>query len=61
MIDKMKLIEEIKSMVRPLLTPDGTAWFDDTIQAHNEALADGLLKMIINYLIYLYHIIYLIF
>lgn len=42
MIDEMKLIEEIKSMVRPLLTPDGTAWFDDVIQAHNETLADVL-------------------
>lgn len=42
MIDEKKLIEEIKSMVRPLLTPDGTAWFDDAIQAHNETLVDVL-------------------
>lgn len=42
MIDEKKLIEEIKSMIRPLLTPDGTAWFDDAIQAHNETLVDVL-------------------
>lgn len=42
MIDEKKLIEEIKSMVRPLLTPDGTAWFDDAIQAHNETIVDVL-------------------
>ena len=42
MIDEKKLIEEIKSMVRSLLTPDGTAWFDDAIQAHNETIVDVL-------------------
>ena len=42
MIDEKKLIEEIKSMVRPLLTPDGTAYFDDAIQAHNETIVDVL-------------------
>ena len=42
MIDENKLIEEIKSMVRPLLTPDGTAYFDDAIQAHNETIIDVL-------------------
>ena len=42
MIDEKKMIEEIKSMVRPLLTPDGTAWFDDAIQAHNETIVDVL-------------------
>lgn len=42
MIDENKLIEEIKSMVRSLLTPDGTAWFDDAIQAHNETIVDVL-------------------
>lgn len=42
MIDEMKLIEEIKSMVRPLLTPDGTAYFGDAIQAHNETIVDVL-------------------
>lgn len=42
MIDENKLIEEIKSMVRPLLTPDGTAYFDDAIQAHDETIIDVL-------------------
>lgn len=42
MIDEKKLIEEIKSMIRPLLTPDGTVRFDDAIQAHNETLVDVL-------------------
>lgn len=42
MIDEKKLIEEIKSMVRPLLTQDGTAYFDDAIQAHNETIVDVL-------------------
>lgn len=42
MIDEKKLIEEIKSMVRPLLTPDGTAYFDDSIQAHNGTIVDVL-------------------
>lgn len=42
MIDEKKLSEEIKSMVRPLLTPDGTAWFDGAIQAHNETIVDVL-------------------
>ena len=42
MIDEKKLVEEIKSMVRPLLTPDGSAWFDDAIQAHNETIVDVL-------------------
>lgn len=42
MIDENKLIEEIKSMIRPLLTPDGTAYFDDAIQAHNETIVDVL-------------------
>lgn len=42
MIDENKLIEEIESMVRPLLTPDGTAYFDDAIQAHNETIVDVL-------------------
>ena len=42
MIDEKKLIEEMKSMVRPLLTPDGTAWVDVAIQAHNETIVDVL-------------------
>lgn len=42
MIDEKKLIEEIKGMVRPLLTQDGTAYFDDAIQAHNETIVDVL-------------------
>lgn len=42
MIDEKKLIEEIKSMVRPLLTPDGTSLFDGAIQAHNETIVDVL-------------------
>lgn len=42
MIDEKKLIEEIKSMIRPLLTPNGTAYFDDAIQAHNETIVDVL-------------------
>lgn len=42
MIDEKKLIEEIKSMVRPLLTPNGTAYFDDAIQVHNETIVDVL-------------------
>ena len=42
MIDENKLIEEIKSMVRPLLTPDGTAWLDYAIQVHNETIVDVL-------------------
>ena len=42
MIDEKKLIEEIKSMVRPLFTPDGTAWADVAIQAHNKTIVDVL-------------------
>lgn len=42
MIDEKKLIEEIKSMVRPLLTPDGTSLFDGAIQAHNKTIVDVL-------------------
>lgn len=42
MIDEKKLIEEIKSMVRSLLTPDGTAWLDYAIQVHNETIVDVL-------------------
>ena len=42
MIDEKRLIEKIKEMFRPLLTPDGTSWCDDVIQAHNETLVDVL-------------------
>ena len=32
MIDKKKLIEEIRNMVLPLVTPDGSSYNDGTIQ-----------------------------
>lgn len=42
MIDEKKLIEEIRNMVLPLTTPDGSDCNDGTIQAYNEALLDIL-------------------
>lgn len=40
LIDAEKLRDEIKNMIHPMSTPDGTGMYDMEINAYNEAIVD---------------------